>query len=193
MPHDPHKYTKFERERRFLVAPAALPELSAEFAHYDDVYLAETQIRLRVLTEQPAGRVLYKLTQKLKQPDPRTRRITTLYLTASEYRVFAALPGARLTKRRYRATSGGLEWGVDVFEGALSGLALAEREFESEAALRAAAAPPFAALEVTDDGAFTGGALALAKPGDVLARASRLLEGLAGREEVAGDRSRLRR
>jgi CYTH domain-containing protein len=124
--------------------------------------------------------VLYKLTQKLEQPDPRLRHITTLYLSAAEYHVFAQLPGARLAKRRHRAESGGLTWGVDVFEGALAGLVLAEREFESEAALRAAAPPDFAALELTDDAAFTGGALAHAEPGGVLACATALLAGGGG-------------
>jgi CYTH domain-containing protein len=175
LPHDPHKYTKLERERRFLVAPGALPALSAEFAHYDDLYLTGTRLRLRTQTEQPAGRVLYKLTQKLEGPDARERRITTLYLSAAEHRLFAALPGARLAKRRHRATSGGLAWGVDLFEGALAGLVLAEREFESEAALHAAGPPAFAAVEVTDDVAFTGGALASAAPREVLARAAALL------------------
>jgi CYTH domain-containing protein len=173
--HDPHKYSKFERERRFLLAPSALPGLSAEFAHFADHYLAHTQIRLRAMTEQPAGRVIYKLTQKLQDADPRIRRITTLYLTAPEHAVFAALPGAPLAKRRHRAESGGLEWGVDVFEGALTGLVLAEREFDSDAELRAAGPPAFAALEVTDDVSFSGGALATTEPSAVLAHAAALL------------------
>jgi len=173
--HDPHKYTKLERERRFLVAPAALPPLSEAFARCEDLYLTHTAIRLRRMTEQPEGRVLYKLTQKREAPDPRIRRITTLYLSAVEYGVFDALPGARLAKRRHRAVSGGLEWAVDVFEGALAGLVLAEREFASEPELHAAAPPAFAALEVTDDVSFTGGALANASPEAVLARAAALL------------------
>lgn len=175
MPHDPHRYTKPERERRFLVAPAALPALGAEHAHCADLYMTGTRLRLRVMTELPGGRVLYKLTQKLEAPDPRVRHITTLYLSPAEHRLFAGLPGARLAKRRYRVPSGGLAWGVDVFEGALAGLVLAEREFESEAALHAAAPPDFAAVEVTDDAAFTGGALAHAEPSAVLARAAALL------------------
>lgn len=175
MTHDPHKYSKFERERRFLVAPTALPPLSDSFARCEDLYLTHTQVRLRKMTEQPDGPVLYKLTQKLQAPDPRIRRITTLYLAAGEHRVFAGLRGARIAKRRHRATSGGLEWGVDVFEGALAGLVLAEREFDSEPELHAAAVPTFAALEVTDDVAFTGGALANAKPEAVLAHAAALL------------------
>lgn len=175
MAHDPNRYAKLERERRFLVSPGTLPALSADFAHYDDLYLAGTQLRLRVMTEQPSGRVIYKLTQKLQAADPRIRRITTLYLAEPEHRLLAALPGARLAKRRHRAESGGLGWGVDVFEGALAGLVLAEREFESDGELAAAEPPSFAVLEVTGDAAFTGGALAAGDPAASLARATALL------------------
>jgi CYTH domain-containing protein len=173
--HDPYRYAKVERERRFLVSPGALPALSADYAHYEDLYLAGTQLRLRVMTEQPSGRVIYKLTQKQQAADPRVRHITTLYLPEHEHRLLSSLVGVRLAKRRHRAESGGLAWGVDLFEGALAGLVLAEREFDSEAELSAAAAPAFAALEVTDDAAFTGGALAAGDPVASLARAAALL------------------
>lgn len=175
--HDPLRYAKPERERRFLLRPDALPPLSADFAQLDDLYLDGTRLRLRVLTERPDGQVLYKLTQKLDRADPRIRHVTTLYLTREEHRACAALPGRRLAKRRHRAQSGGLEWGVDLFEGALAGLVLAEREFDSEAELRAAPPPEFAALEVTDDAAFAGGALAAAEPARVLAHTAALLAG----------------
>lgn len=89
--------------------------------------------------------------------------------------MFAGLPGAPLVKRRHRVLDGELDWWVDVFEGALAGLALAEREFESDEALRAAAPPSFAALDVTSDVAFTGGALATRPADETLAHARRLL------------------
>ncbi len=172
MAHDPLRYAKPERERRFLVSPDALPALSADFVQIEDRYLLGTRVRLRAMTERPANRVLYKLTQKLEGADPRERWITTLYLSAAEHAVFAALQGARIAKRRHRAASGGLEWGVDVFEGALAGLVLAEREFESEAELRAASPPAFASCEVTDAHAFSGGALATGDPATLLADAT---------------------
>ena len=174
MSHDPYKYAKFERERRFLVSPAAPLALSSDFTRFEDLYIAGTRVRLRSASDSSGG-VIYKLTQKLQQPDAAIRRLTTFYLTAEEHGVFAALPGARLVKRRHRVGDGGLEWGVDVFEGALAGLVLAEREFESEAALRAAAMPSFATLEVTNEVAFSGGALATTPAADTLARAKRML------------------
>jgi CYTH domain-containing protein len=48
---------------------------------------------------------------------------------------------------------------VDVFEGTLRGLLLAEAEFESAAAADALTIPSFIAREVTDDERFTGGRL----------------------------------
>jgi CYTH domain-containing protein len=177
--HDPFKYTKFERERRFLVAPQSLPRPPETSFLLNDLYLTHTQLRLRVQTEQPRGEVIYRLTQKLQSPDPRVRRITTLYLTAAEYALFAALPGGRLAKRRHFVQSSGLEWGIDVFEGPLTGLVLAEREFASDAEMSATAAPAFAACEVTGDDLFTGGALAHAEPGAVLARMRDVLAGRA--------------
>ena len=126
MTHDPFKYAKFERERRFLVASHALPPLSEENFLLEDLDLTGTQLRLRV-------------------------------------------------QRRHFTPSGGPEWGFDVAEGALDGLVLAEREFDSEAELHAAPPPEFAACAVSDDAAFTGGALAHAEPTVLLERARELL------------------
>ena len=49
---------------------------------------------------------------------------------------------------------------LDEFRGELAGLLLVEAEFESDEALQRFSAPPFATREVTNDPAFTGGALA---------------------------------
>ena len=49
---------------------------------------------------------------------------------------------------------------ADEFEGELSGLVMAEAEFESVEQLSIFQAPPFAVLEVTEDARFTGGSLA---------------------------------
>jgi CYTH domain-containing protein len=54
----------------------------------------------------------------------------------------------------------GRRYGIDAFEGALSGLILAEIEFQTEQAMRDAPPPPFACIEVTNRLEFTGGYLA---------------------------------
>ncbi len=48
---------------------------------------------------------------------------------------------------------------VDVFEGSLDGLVMAEAEFDSDDAMIAFPSPPFALREVTDDPRYTGGML----------------------------------
>ena len=50
-------------------------------------------------------------------------------------------------------------FGIDVFEGVLSGLVLAEAEFNSAAEASALALPSFVVREVSDDRRFTVGSL----------------------------------
>jgi CYTH domain-containing protein len=172
------KYARPENERRFLLA--RLPEdidPAVGYEQLDDLYLDGTRLRLRHV-RSPAGAVIErKLTQKLPDPGGQLARrlLTTLYLDAAEYELLARLPGRRLSKRRHRLVHAGLRFAIDVFEGPLAGLLLAEAELESEAALAALAAPPFARCEVTALPLFTGGVLVREDPARVLAEARRLL------------------
>ena len=174
----PLKYARIERERRFLLA--ALPpeaERAARWEQFDDLYLAGTTLRLRVV-RAPDGSVRErKLNQKLPDPEGHAGRrvITSLYLDAAEHALLSALPGRRLEKRRYAHAFAGRAFGVDVFEGPLAGLVLAEVELESDAELAALPLPPFARCEVTALPLFTGGALAREDPARVLAETRRLL------------------
>jgi CYTH domain-containing protein len=173
------KYARIEDERRFLLAalPAEL-DPGRGYERISDLYLDGTRLRLR-LVRAPAGAVVErKLTQKLSDPEGAAARriITSVYLDAAEYALLARLPGRRLEKRRHRIASGAHTFAIDVFEGALAGLVLAELELASEAELTALPVPRFAHCEVTALPLFTGGALAGADPLLVLAEARRLLE-----------------
>jgi hypothetical protein len=174
------KYARYERERRFLL-PAPPPELdpSRGFQRFCDLYLEGTRLRLREVRAPDGAIVERKLNQKLPDPEGHAGRrvITSLYLDAAEYALLAALPGRRLEKRRHPFASAGRVFGVDVFEGPLAGLVLAEVELESDAELAAFPTPPFARCEVTGLPFFTGGALAHEDPARVLAEARRLLAG----------------
>jgi hypothetical protein len=152
------KYALVERERRFLVD--AVPDL-APTAVVDivDRYLDGTRIRLRAATTvdgDRGGPVHYKLTQKQPAIDGGPGLLTTLYLDPIEYQLFDALPGAVLHKRR----SSFPPFGVDIFNGALEGLVLAEAEFVSDEAMSAFVPPAWIGPEVTRDTAFSGGRLA---------------------------------
>ena len=152
------KYARIERERRFLLT--SLPADAGPAQRIEDLYVDGSRLRLRKLTAAD-GTVVLKLTQKI-DVDPAHRSITTLYLTPEEYERLAALPGARLAKRRHPFAWKGVTFGVDVFEGPLGGLVLAEVEADSDAALWSVDLPPFADREVTDRVEYTGGSLARA-------------------------------
>lgn len=157
----PGKYARIERERRFLVE--ALPDVEpVADRHITDLYIDGTRLRLRlsVGTVDGASEVVRKLTQKIPLGGPRSLGvqgwITNTYLDESEYERLAALPGVMLTKRRLSIEA----MGVDVFEGALDGLVIAEAEFGSDEEMAAFLPPPWCGREVTNDIEYTGRRLA---------------------------------
>jgi len=75
-----------------------------------------------------------------------------------EFNVLATLPAKELTKVRHSVPP----FAIDVFEETLSGLVLAEAEFNSAADASALVLPSFIAAEVSDDPRFTGGSLCAA-------------------------------
>jgi len=87
----------------------------------------------------------------------------TTYLTEAEYALFAALPARPLRKRRYHVPFGGRYWSLDLFEGPLAGLELAEVEVPDDAALAALVPPPWVTKEVTHDARYQCGSLAEAQ------------------------------
>ena len=160
------KYARREWERRFL-----LEGLPSEFAvtavrGIVDRYIVGTTLRLRQQISRE-GQTVYKLTQKL--PGGRSGSlqglITTMYITQREFEIFAALPSMQLIKTRYSVPP----LGIDVFEGTLCGLVLAEAEFNSGEEASSLAPPAFAVREVTADRRFNGGSLAAASREEVAA------------------------
>jgi CYTH domain-containing protein len=146
------KYARFELERRFLLD--RVPEDAGPANRIVDRYIAGTSLRLR---RQDAPEQ-YKLSQKVapSPPDYATTTITTIYLSPEEYELLRVLPARELRKRRHHLGP----YSIDVFEGALAGLILAEVTFESDAEMRAHPLPDFALREVSDDVRYTGGTLA---------------------------------
>jgi len=154
------KYAHIERERRFLVDPGKRPGLAGlSFVEIEDRYLDGTRLRLRRMRDSASGAVVFKLTKKYETGDVRARPIVTAYLTEAEYRVFETLPARCLVKRRCTVEAEGGAFGIDLFQGELEGLALAEIECADQAALNALIVPDWA-IEVSDDPRFEGGYLA---------------------------------
>ena len=175
-----HQYARIERERRFLLSQFPSNENVVRIRRISDRYIEGTTLRLRELSEDN-GPVIFKLTQKLPSPANGAQQglITTMYLTKDEFRVLALLPAKTLRKIRHSVPP----FGIDVFEGELEGLLLAEAEFDSAEDADALTIPPFLSREVSTDDRFTGGRLVCASRQDVGAWLSEYGIGLATAEQ----------
>jgi CYTH domain-containing protein len=123
----------------------------------EDLYLPGTNLRLRKVTA-PDGAVTCKLGKKYPGAGLSSRPMTNIYLDTAEYGALAALPAASLVKRRFDVDDG---FAIDMFEGSLAGLILAEVSADDDATLIAIKAPVWCTIEVTDDRAYAGGTLAI--------------------------------
>ncbi|QKW24669.1 hypothetical protein HUT16_35970 [Kitasatospora sp. NA04385] len=113
-----------------------------------------TCLRLSRVERLDTGECSYRLT---REPPVRPDAPADLQLSEQEYaRLLAALPGPELTRTRL----GVPPLGVDVFEGPLLGLVLAEAEFESPEDAETFVPPPGCVAELTTDRHFTGDQLA---------------------------------
>jgi len=152
-----HKYARIEWERRFLLDRFPGQAIVTRVRRIEDRYIDGTTLRLRQQRDDD-GQIAFKLTQKLadKGAGARQELITSMYLTATEFGMLANLPAKVLTKSRHSVPP----FGIDVFDGVLSGLVLAEAEFRSGVEVPTLALPTFIGPEVSDDPRFTGGRLA---------------------------------
>lgn len=152
-----NKYGRVEWERRFLLERFPGGVSVARVRHIVDRYIDGVNLRLRRMDDGDATH--FKLTQKVREDGGGARQglITTMYLNEREFSVLEKLPARMLRKTRHSVPP----FGIDVFEGELRGLVLAEAEFNSAQEASALTLPPFVAHEVTDDLRFTGGELVL--------------------------------
>jgi len=146
------RYARPERERRFVVTGEPGP--LAESRLIEDRYLHGGTLRVRAVRGD--GEPVFKLTQKVRPlaSDPTEVAITNMYLSPSEYRMLVALPGNDLVK--IRSMCG--DFAVDVFQGPLDGLVLAEIEVQDLS--DPLDLPDWIGAEVTHDDTYSGGALA---------------------------------
>ena len=151
-----HKYARVEWERRFLLDRLPPQANVTRVRRIADRYIDGSNMRLRQQSDDE-NEPVFKLTQKLPTDATGARQglITTMYLTEDEFQLLANLPAKMLRKTRYSVPP----FGIDVFEDALTGLVLAEAEFNSAEDASALSLPSFIVREVTEDLRFTGGEL----------------------------------
>jgi CYTH domain-containing protein len=162
----PHQYARVERERRFLLDRFPSEAEVVRTRRITDHYIDGTALRLREQSDD-SGPAIFKLTQKIpvRASGAQQGFITNVYLTQDEFRVLAQLSAQQFSKTRYSVPP----FGIDVFEGELDGLLLAEAEFDSAAEAEALVLPSFLRAEVTNDDRFTGGRLVRSSRKDVQA------------------------
>jgi adenylate cyclase len=148
----------FEIERKFL--PPEKPEWLDDFpsVQIEQGYLAivegEAEVRLREKDEETLLTV--------KRGVGEVRREEEVELNPDQFSALWPLTeGLRVTKRRYAVPHDGLTVEVDVFEGPLSGMLVAEVEFDSEQDSEAFQPPDWLGDEVTGDDRYANESLAL--------------------------------
>ena len=144
-----------EIERKFLVREA--PDLEGtESDEIEQGYLAigaEGEVRLRRKGE--------KLILTAKRGAGVSRDEAEIEVDREAFdRLWPLTEGRRLHKRRHVLPHGDLEIELDVYEGDLAGLLIAEVEFDSEQDASAFRAPPWLAEEVTGDDRYLNETLA---------------------------------
>jgi CYTH domain-containing protein len=164
------KYSRIEYERRFLVAPDADWRRFVEphSKTFEDKYLRDSRLRLRILTDSDTNRRLIKLTKKYESDSPYFQQITTIILSPAEYQTLEYLEGNRLRKTRYYHHYQNRVFSIDVFENELDGLLICEVESGSLDDLMSAEPPAYVWREVTEDLFFTGGNLCRMTKADLL-------------------------
>lgn len=137
------KYAWIERERRWLCRAVPFDRVVRTEA-LKDLYVEGTQLRLREALPMDGGPPMRRLGRKA-DVNPSVRLLTSIYLAPEEFRLLSSLPGKVLRKtRHYLGKITGADVSVDVFEGPLSGLIMAEAEFADAAAMDSYPMPDFA-------------------------------------------------
>jgi hypothetical protein len=179
------KYARFELERRFVLESVP-SDLDLGYGwRIIDRYIENTRLRLRRMDPIHRGETILKLGQKdvPSPPDFGRMTITNIYLSPPEYSVLSGLDALELRKRRYSAAHDERSFGIDVFEGDLTGLVLAETGFDTGAEMKQPLdLPVWVGAEVTTDDRFTGGSLARLARGEALELISRIPSLAAGRK-----------
>lgn len=154
-------YSRYEIERKFLLKE--LPDLLPEsYVDIQDLYLVNSNLRLRV-EKSPSGEIIgRKLTKKDRAPDKgiETCVITSLYLSENDLISLGHLAGAVLSKRRYIVETSNRRTVYDVFQDELKGLIMAEVEFKDRESLSNYVLESSSWEEVTGNSDYSGGKLA---------------------------------
>lgn len=146
-----------EIERKFL-----LEELPAELDQRESVAIEQGYLAVAGAVEVRLRRAGEARTLTVKRGAGERREETEIELGEEQFAPLWEACANRLAKRRHRVPLGdGLTAEVDVYAGALSGLAVAEVEFPDDATARGFRPPPWFGRELTGDRRFANQSLAI--------------------------------
>ena len=155
-----------ELERKFLVSdpPDSLAHCRSQ--PIDQAYLTITdQWEFRV------RRIGAETVLTIKHGSGERRTEVEVPIGEDEFQSLRSLSDTAIAKRRHYLEDGEVTIEVDVYEGELEGLIIAEVEFDSEAAAAAFAPPRWLGEEVTGDARYANQQLALIGAPDQTTRA----------------------
>lgn len=155
-PSAPRRYLDgVEIERKFLVE--RLPDLTGESRPIEQGYLAigaDSEVRLR----RDGGELMLTV----KRGSGLSREEREIPLEPGDFeRLWPLTEGRRLSKHRHLIRDGAWTIELDVYDGGLEGLAVAEIEFPSEEAAAGFDRPRWLGAEVTDDESYKNQSLAI--------------------------------
>ncbi|MEZ4742900.1 MAG: hypothetical protein R3B45_10715 [Bdellovibrionota bacterium] len=155
------KYSIFENERKWLVDEEFIKNFKGGWNYLiTDKYIKDSRLRVRSALDSETDKFIYKFCKKYGSESPYSEPISSIYLSTLEYQLLSQLPGNIIIKRRYIVRENDFNYNLDIFEGHLQGLVLAEIEADSSDILTSIPSPSFATKEVTEDVKYSGGYLA---------------------------------
>lgn len=144
-----------EIERKFLVVRDRVPPLPRGRRLVQGYLAQQPTVRVRIADD---GAPDAQAWLTIKGPGLIDRPELEYSIPVADARILLGMAHAKLEKARYEVEHAGKTWELDVFEGPLDGLLLAE--IELSAIDEPFEAPPWVGREVSADPRYTNGALA---------------------------------
>ena len=148
-----------ELERTYL--PKYLPKgmENCESSEMIDIYIPESAKHPTLRIRKKGSKFEITKKQPVREGDASKQTEQTIPLTEPEFMDFFKLKGKRVSKQRYLYTYNGRTAEIDVFKGALEGLALVDFEFDKQEELDSFKMPDFCLADVTQEDFIAGGML----------------------------------